>query len=537
MGIGVFLSGERAIKLDRPTVPAAYLAVLLALGVIFGGCGTYVDTTPPTSTLTDPPNYIFMNGPGETVTFRGTASDDTVGIKVEISFDDGSNWSEVINDPIHSRFDWSYAATTGELPFGGPVIWTRATDNDGNAEAPQLWSSPSVSTSSTPADLESFYASAGTVLYLSSGSGGAYGTSSSVGPVLANTKDLMVVGSGYGTALTADGFSAVDATPQTALATSSGSSVIFSVGSDLTLKDLRTTGGGRGVSLSAPGPVTLKVKDSVFEKQKGWGIYADDTNGTSGTVQVTVSGVMISASSGTGSNHGGVFLDDTVFDVSNSLVIGQPPASIFGAGIYAQSGSGTIDSSVFFENGYAIWGSNVSSVISSCIVDGNNLSQTNGIAFTGTLGTFPELRYNIIKNNSGSGVDILGKVGPIFLHNTITNNQNAGIFIDYDFSNINDLPVLGDCAAFNICSEGGRNSFFGNSPYDVIVSGTSSNFIPIFAQGNYWGSGISTFAAVDQVIQDGDINGPGTPPSNWGEDFPAQRAYLLFSPFDLSNPN
>ncbi|HDL53596.1 MAG TPA: hypothetical protein ENH32_06435, partial [Proteobacteria bacterium] len=120
--------------MDRSAVSRIWPAMLLALGVIFGGCGTYVDTTPPTSTLTDPPSYIFMNGPGETVTFRGTASDDTVGIKVEISFDGGTTWSEVINDPLHSRFDWLYAATAGELSSGGPVIWTRATDNDGNAE-------------------------------------------------------------------------------------------------------------------------------------------------------------------------------------------------------------------------------------------------------------------------------------------------------------------------------------------------------------------------------------------------------------------
>jgi hypothetical protein len=64
-----------------------FLVFTLAL---LANCGGGGDDTPPTSTLFDPPNYIFYNGSGENVIFRGEASDNRTGFKVEISFDNGS---------------------------------------------------------------------------------------------------------------------------------------------------------------------------------------------------------------------------------------------------------------------------------------------------------------------------------------------------------------------------------------------------------------------------------------------------------------
>jgi len=126
----------------------------------------------------------------------------------------------------------------------------------------------------------------------------------------------------------------------------------------------------------------------------------------------------------------------------------------------------------------------------------------------------------------------LGDARPVFTHNTISGNGNAGVLIDFNYTNSSDLPVLGECIAFNICQTGGRNSIFNNSPYEVIVTGTSATWIPISAEGNFWGTGKTTSALVDLVIQDGD-----TVPNGGTEDFPGARAYLDFSPFDTTNPN
>ncbi|NOY86011.1 MAG: hypothetical protein GXP52_01755 [Deltaproteobacteria bacterium] len=492
--------------MDRPTVPAIYFVMLLAIGALLGACGTYVDTTPPTSTLTDPPNYIFMNGSGETVTFRGTASDDTVGIKVEISFDNKANWTTAADKPLLSRFDWSYAATAGELPSGGPVIWTRATDNDGNAEDPQLWSTATVSISSSPTVLKNFYAAAGTVLYRS-GSGGAYGTSAA-GPVLANTKDLMVVGSGYGTALTADGFSAVDATPQTALATSSGSSYIFSIGSDLTLKDLRISGGGIGVKASTATALELTVQDSVFTGQLQWAVSAMDAGGSTGDVNVNLYGTMVDASSGTGSNHGGVYLKGAVYDIYDSMIRGNELPSGSGGGMFAESGSGVIDSTVFFENAPAIWISGASSVISGNVINGNLASNTRGINITTGGGSpeTPDIRFNDIFDNAGYGVRIEGGTAPVFFHNVITGNTGSGFILDGDF-NQTPLPDLGN---YLVPNSSGFNSIIGNSFLDqslstnnvFVTGGSSPGTITIPAQNNFWE--YFTESSIKAFIIDGD---------------------------------
>ena len=225
-------------------------------------------------------------------------------------------------------------------------------------------------------------------------------------------------------------------------------------------------------------------------------------------------------------------LAKVTFAVEDSLVTNQLGIPIgVGGGIYVDLGSGYINSSVFVDNSTAIYVANGSPRISSCVITGSGASPSNGIRFTGVSAS-PIIRYNTISANTGFGVGLLGNSRPVFTHNTISGNTNAGIYIDFNFTSASVVPVLGDCSAFNICQSGGRNSIFNNSPYEVIVTSTSSTWVPIKAAGNFWGTGKTTSALVDQVIQDGDTNTSGGT-----EDFPNARAYLDYSPFDSSNPN
>ncbi len=233
-----------------------------------------------------------------------------------------------------------------------------------------------------------------------------------------------------------------------------------------------------------------------------------------------------------GNDRGGAYLDRVTYAVENSFITNQigQPSGVEG-GIYISGGSGYINSSVFVDNSTAISVANGSPRISSNEITGSGTDPSNGIRFTGVSAS-PIIRYNTISANTGFGVGLLGNARPVFTHNTISGNGSAGIYIDFNYTNSSDMPVLGECTAFNICQTGGRNGIFNNLPYEVIVTATSTNWLAIRAEGNYWGAGITTQDAVDQEIQDGDSGIPAR------EDFPNTRAYLDFVPFDrFSNPN
>ncbi len=92
-----------------------------------GAATASTDLTPPTTTITAPPNGASVAGP---ITVSGTASD--VGGRVgavEVSVDGGASWH-----PASGRETWSYTFTPAGL---GPIaIHARAADDSANLEAP-----------------------------------------------------------------------------------------------------------------------------------------------------------------------------------------------------------------------------------------------------------------------------------------------------------------------------------------------------------------------------------------------------------------
>ncbi len=510
------------------------LPVLLSFLFFLGGCGTVGDDVAPTSALTDPPDKVFFNGSSGKVRFSGTASDNLSIDIVQISFDDGTTWKTATKSGSGSSVTWSYLATAGLLPAGANTVKSKAFDKAGNVGTPADAVSVDSTISTSVSTLESIVSS-GTwsTIYFSSGSGDAYGDSSTA-VVLENTAALMIQGNGYGQAITSANYSASDMTPATVLETTFAASRLFSVGHDLSIKNLRVVGAISAVDVAdVISTLDVTVDDSVFTGQKGFAIDAADSNaGDSTTVSVSVTGTMIDNTLSDANDRGGISLQKVTFAVEDSMVTNQWALPIgVGGGIYVDLGSGYINSSVFVDNSTAIYVANGSPRISSCVITGSGTSPSNGIRFTGVSAS-PIIRYNTISANTGFGVGLLGNSRPVFTHNTIANNGNAGIYIDFDFTNANDVPVLGDCTVFNICQSGGRNGIFNNSPYEVIVTSTSSTWIPISAEGNFWGTGKTTSALVDLVIQDGD-----TTLNGGSEDFPLARAYLDFSPFDPTDPN
>lgn len=504
--MGIILSGGRGIRMNRSAVPAVYLTLLLTLGLLFGGCGAFVDTTPPTSTLTDPPDYIFMNGPGARVMFRGTATDDTVGIKVEISFNGGTTWSEVINDPFHSRFDWSYAATTGELSSGPVVIWTKATDNDGNAESPQLWATLNaahISTLPSPSivDFQSFYSSANTILYLSSGSGGAYGTSTA-GPVLANSTPLTVIGAGYGAAVAASNYNAPGTTYNTILQTSSTASRLLSTGKGLVLRNLRINGGRTGIYAGSSGSISLSVDHVVLVGQTEWGIFAENGTGNLASVDISVIDSMIDASSASSSvSAGGIYLNRVSYSLDDILISQLRGSTGAKAGVYAvrdpgNSGQGEITGSVFEKNDIAIWVENGSPIIASNSIFGI-IDTTNGIAVTGSIGT-PILRNNFVEDNDGYGVRLGGEMTPKLFRNYVEVPADGQAAVLIDEPGFDPDPDLGTSGF----TQSGENNFITTSfttnlgPWALEITSNTASGRNINGGKNLWGHRIGNSVTI-----------------------------------------
>jgi parallel beta-helix repeat protein len=385
-------------------------------------------------------------------------------------------------------------------------------------EVPKVWATlngPQLHTSASPTigDLQSFYASANTILYLSSGTGGAYGTSAG-GPALSSATELIVIGSGYGQAMTDGGYSAVAATPQTALETSDSAAFLFSAGADLLLANLRLTGGDVGVKASTAAPLDLFVVDCLFTDQDEWAVYVEDTGGAADDVTVNLYGSMIDASATTGTDHGGIYLEEVEYDVFDSLVKGSHLPSGIGGGVYAESGGGIIDSNVFFENAPAIWISDSSPTISYNIINGNAATDTRGINIT-TSGD-PLLQFNQIKENKEYGVRIEGGTIPTLYRNIIEKNEESGIVFDGSFTGA-VMPNLG-----NIVSSppsNGQNIFLDNTNStwadggNIFVTNISTSVgLPITAENNWWDNlGQGFEPAIRLTIRDGVDWGGGQP--------------------------
>ncbi len=512
-------------------------ALMLPFLMLFAGCGGE-DLVAPSSTLTDAPDTLFFNngnsdGTSTRVRFSGTASDNFSINAVQISFDNGLTWKDTTVSGTGSSMTWVYLAKES-VPSAASTIRTKAQDRAGNWETAGAGTAYTKTSSSVIGSLESIVtsATADDVIYLSSGTGGAYGDSSTA-IVLENSVELIIVGSGYGQAITSVNYSAVDMTPATVLESTFTSARLFSVGTGIDLRKVRIKGAVNALQISDVA-ASVSVSDSIFEGQKGFAIFAEDNVVPVGTsVSLTITDTMIDNFDADGNDRGGVYLDRVTYAIENSFITNQlgQPSGVEG-GIYITGGSGYINSTVFVDNSTAIAVENGSPRISSCIITSPAADPSNGIRFLGVSAS-PIIRYNTISGNAGYGVSIEGNARPVFTNNTISTNLSGGVYIDFDFTSLSDLPVLGECSAFNICETGGRNGIFNNLPYEVIVTSTSTNYLAISAQGNFWGTGITTQNAVDQEIQDGDIIYP-----NHGEDDPGARAYLIYEPFDSnSNPN
>ena len=469
------------------------LALMLPFLMLFSGCGGN-DEVVPSSTLTDAPDTLFFNTinsatTSDRVRFSGTASDNFSIFQVQISFDDGSTWKDATVSGTGSSKTWTYLATES-VPSAASTLKTRAQDKAGNWETPGAGTAYTKTSSPTLGSLQSIItsATADDVIYLSSGTGGAYGDSSTA-TVLENSVDLTIVGSGYGQALTTSSFSAVDVTPLTAIASSRSSSHIFSVGANLTLKNLRISSSINAVDIS-DNAGTVTFEDLVFEDLKAWAIYAEDTNAAdSTTLYVSTDNVMIDATDANLANlRGGIYISgaDIDFLIKNTLVkdLTVLTSSEEGGGMFVENSDGQIDSSVFSGNAVGIWFKNSSAVLSSSTISGGGSGNSNGIRMSGAGGS-PDLRRNTISGNVGYDVKVGGSATPIFYRNTVSSTGTLGVLVDGP----NAVPNLG---AFPFSSSG-CNQFLRNlsNPFTidpvVSVAETTNNTAIINAGSNFWG--------------------------------------------------
>jgi hypothetical protein len=526
-----------------------YIVVLFVLFTFLANCGS--DSTAPAdpSSTSEIPDIVFFNtiDPSAIVLFAGRATDNTRVETVLISFNNGAIWhtADIDSTPPNKLWDveWSYPATSGDIPAAMNTVLIRALDGDAN----EVISSPIPLEKQFGPNVSDFLAVftgpsaalSGDVVGLSSGVGGAYGNGTT-GPNIPINVPLTVIGSGYGNTITSGhpSFPAVMSTA-TIIEWPVLSASIFSVDADLTLKNIRLLGAENAVRIfdsSGPDP-QLTVENCVFDGQGAWAVYAEDDDQV---VDIRFLDSIVDASQADSSSRGGLFLDNVAYQVEGSGFYyhtdpgGPTDSADQGAAVQVVDGAGEIIDSIFENNSLAIWASGGEAVIDSCNISGI-IGTTNGILYSGSTVQSPEVRYSYISSNSGFGVQIAGQVPLVFLHNSITGNgsggaDEGGVVIDYDFNNTNTSPILGDCTAFNICQTGGRNSIFDNNPFDVTVTATSTTFIPIDAQGNWWGPNKFSSALVDVLIQDGDSNTIPGP-----EDDPFNRAFLDYSPWDATN--
>jgi hypothetical protein len=355
-------------------------------------------------------------------------------------------------------------------------------------------------------------------IYLSSGTGGAYGDNSTA-IVLENSVELIMIGSGYGQALTANSFSAVDVTPITAIASSRSSSYIFSVGANLTLKNMRISGSRNAVNISDIAG-TMTFEDLVFEDHDAWAIYAEDTAASVfTTLYVSTDNVMIDAFRAEEALlRGGIHISgaDIDFLIKNTLVkdLRILTSSEEGGGIFVDNSDGQIDSSVFSGNAVGVWFKNNFAILSSSSVIGGINANSNGVRMSGAAGS-PILRRNSIESNEGYGVRVGGGNTPKFFRNSISGNKWTGVLIDYTGAeagllNINLGKTTDLTSGFNNLTSNGLSHpvYVPNQVYvSSTTTGTASLNIP--AQNNWWGI---VGPGIDAWIVDDNEQGGSTPP-------------------------
>jgi len=498
--------------------------LFVCLTLLVAACSSN-DTIAPVSSFEFPPDQIFYNSTSsfaETpmVRFVGTAEDNVWVNVVEISFDDGISWEEAVIEGQGARVSWYYEAMSSEL-MTTSAIQIRAADLNGNVEMDGSRQPYTRIDGTTTGDLMTLINNAGSAstndtIYLSSGAGGAYGNTGSDGLALANSNPIYIVGNGFDQTIAVGGVSAITATSKTFLATSQSAQSLISAGDDLYLRSLRLIGGEAGVLASGNGPLQLAVDDCVVAGYEGWGVKAEDLNG-GGDMLVMVTGSLIDASEANNGTirHGGILLDDVVFDVNGSVVMNFNTPSAVGseAGLYIGRGTGTVSGSYFSANRSAIWVHNSSPVIDSCSVVGDPVVANTGVFFGG--GSSGLLSNSLIDGNRGFGVKIEGGTAPTLYGNTISNNTEWGVVFDGNFPG----PTLPNLGNTTMSAPGnGLNSFLSNSATsyvnaNILVTSTSLGGTIIPAQNNWWGT--ANTSIVGSSIVDGTTWGGTVPVINF----------------------
>ncbi len=503
---------ERGRARDSSLYIIVTAAILLAL--VFAACGSDEAAPSDPATTSVIPDFAFFNTgyPSPVVLFEGRATDNYRVQTVLISFNNGADWNtaQIDNTSPNTLWNvaWSYLASPGEIPDSA-VVLLKAID----AEANETTSSPIAMTKvqgNTVPDLLGVFtsASAGQIIALSSGYGGAYGDSAASLTIPVGT-DLTVLGAGYGDALTSGGVDPGADSTATVLEAAPSVASLFSVAADLKLKKLRVLGSAVGVRMAeTPGsdPV-LEIEDCLFDRQGAWAVYARDDDGGSG---VGFLSSIVDAGLADSSTRGGLYLYNVVYRVEDSKFYyhtdpgGPGDSTDSGAAVEVVDGGGEITGSLFQDNALAVWAIGSAATLTSCTIDGGAADPSYGVNLAGGP-VSPVVRGNLIDGNTGYGLRIGTNVTPTVRRNVISNNGLSGIFIDFGSSTSISNVDLGTS------TDRGYNDLFGNthpgvSPHPDTIelyvssgSGTYGNLIP--AAGNYWGVNVS--GLVPSHIYDG----------------------------------
>jgi hypothetical protein len=490
-------------------------AVLLIISAVFAlfsaACGP--DETAPADPGSSAviPDTVFFNvtGNDEVVLFSGKATDNRVVDSVDISFDNGASWhaAEITPDPTIRDVIWSYYATNADMPTTSTVL-IRVADQDDN----ETISSPVTvgkSSSSTPASLRDVFstATADDVIALSSGWGSAYGNSN-----IPIDVPVTILGAGYGDTATTGGMP-LPAVASTATVLEAGISqaCIFSVGADLTIKDIRFVGSATAIIVDDV-DATVIVEDCLFDAQDAWAVRAVG-DGNTVDIQFLSSGVDMSSGADS-TSRGGLYLENVTYEVAYSGFyymtdpLGPDDDTITGAAVQAVGGSGVITESLFEDNALAIWASGGSPLITSCEVSGATADTSYGINLTGEPGP-AVIRRNTIDGNSGYGLRVGGEMELVLRRNAITNNALSGVFIDSSLPNgdlVNiDMGTVDDQGR-NLLDDNTHPS--GVSGYETqvwVTQDTNEGGTWIPANWNYWG--YTTLSDINLSIIDNGDNG------------------------------
>ncbi len=484
---------------------------ILLSSLLIALCGCEAITTIPVSAVTDPPTIVFFNSnySGNKVRFTGTASDPNGVKQVEVSFDGGTNWETTLATLQAlggGEYLWHFDAVAADVPASFTIV-SRATNNGNMVETPGAGSAGTEVASSVPSSLTALvsasYASTA-IIYLSSGSGGAYLGTPSSPLLLGNTDPMVIVGMGAG----AGG---------TILEAPSSAACLFSVGADISLRGLRLRGAkvGARTSPAAGGALSMEAAGCYFASQARWGIQAAGRAAPAASLAVALSECTFDSRGGASDNGGANLRYGTVnaFDCTFRKAI-DPSEGGEASALYleAPGAASRVDSCIFTDNAYPLKCSSGSPVISSCRFLPGGYSLSNGIILRGSSGS-PVLRRNRIESNDGFGVLVRDGMTPILYKNRIAGNGRAGVIVDGAGARPNLGNGLGggspptDGSGYNdIYSNACGTNPDGISPSQIVnlyvTADTPFSADYIKALWNYWGPGITTQGQVEGVIID-----------------------------------